>query len=331
MYQEPERTTNEPLPYSRIGVALTLMILVNLASQLLLLAILQATGRDVSALTDASGSTTLMWLAALVPQYALGFPAALLLMRSMPARSPSVHTPDRLDVFKTLFVCSAVMFLGSLIGNLVSSLLSSGTSVNPLDAWAEDTNPIKIPIMVLMGPLLEELLFRKTLIDRTLPYGEKAAVVFSALCFGLFHMNVYQFFYAFGLGLLLGYIYVRTGRLRYTILIHMLINLMGAVVAPALIARMDLELLESVNLFTSLRTVARILVNSLPYLLYATFLLSSATVGLILLFLNRRRITFEPQPAEPRGSSFAQYALMNPGMIVFMAICVLVTLWTLFR
>ena len=55
-------------------------------------------------------------------------------------------------------------------------------------------------------------------------YGEKTAIVFSALAFALFHMNLFQFFYAFGLGLIFGYVYTRTSRLRYSVLMHMLID-----------------------------------------------------------------------------------------------------------
>ena len=44
-------------------------------------------------------------------------------------------------------------------------------------------------------------------------------------------MNVFQFFYAFGLGLMFGYVYTRTSRLRYSVAMHMLINLNGSVLA----------------------------------------------------------------------------------------------------
>ena len=73
---------------------------------------------------------------------------------------------------------------------------------------------------------------RRFLIDRTAVYGERAAIVFSAVAFGLFHGNLFQFFYAAGIGLLLGLLYVRTGRLIYTVTLHSLINLIGAVVSP---------------------------------------------------------------------------------------------------
>ena len=50
--------------------------------------------------------------------------------------------------------------------------------------------------------------------------------------FGLFHLNLFQFFYAFGLGLMFGYVYMRTSQLRYSIVMHMIINFNGSVLAP---------------------------------------------------------------------------------------------------
>ncbi len=61
--------------------------------------------------------------------------------------------------------------------------------------------------------------FRKEIISLR-RYGEKTAIMFSALAFALFHMNVFQFFYAFGLGLMFGYVYTRTSRLRYSVAMH---------------------------------------------------------------------------------------------------------------
>ena len=79
-------------------------------------------------------------------------------------------------------------------------------------------------IVVLIGPLLEELMFRKLMIDRLHDYGESNAILFSALCFGLFHGNLAQFLYAFGVGLFLGYVYCRTRKVTVTFLMHSLLN-----------------------------------------------------------------------------------------------------------
>ena len=75
-------------------------------------------------------------------------------------------------------------------------------------------------------------MFRKLLIDRLLPYSEFFAILTGGLLFGLVHGNFYQFFYATMVGLLFSFIYVRTGRIGYTILMHIIINFTGSIVAP---------------------------------------------------------------------------------------------------
>ena len=46
---------------------------------------------------------------------------------------------------------------------------------------------------VIIAPVMEELVFRKYLVDRLVPYGQKTAVVLSGLFFGLFHGNFISF------------------------------------------------------------------------------------------------------------------------------------------
>ena len=77
----------------------------------------------------------------------------------------------------------------------------------------------------LVIPALEEAAFRGLLLRRLRPYGERFALVASALCFGLFHGNLNQFFYAFLLGLVLAELALSTGCLWQAVLLHALVNL----------------------------------------------------------------------------------------------------------
>ena len=80
-------------------------------------------------------------------------------------------------------------------------------------------------ILAVAAPVLEETLFRgiilKALLKKYTPYK---AIVISAVVFGVFHMNPWQFLYAFILGLWLGYIYWKTRTLFYPVLIHFIAN-----------------------------------------------------------------------------------------------------------
>ena len=77
-------------------------------------------------------------------------------------------------------------------------------------------------------------MFRKLLLERLRPYGERFALWISALCFGLFHGNLSQFFYACVIGLALGYVALRTGRVWQPMLLHAMINAVSTILVPLL-------------------------------------------------------------------------------------------------
>lgn len=90
---------------------------------------------------------------------------------------------------------------------------------------------VNIVCVCLLGPLCEELLFRGLVAGRLARYGQAPGAFVSALLFALYHANLEQFFYAFLLGLLLAYVYYRTGLLRVSVALHMVLNFFGAVVS----------------------------------------------------------------------------------------------------
>lgn len=78
--------------------------------------------------------------------------------------------------------------------------------------------------MALVPAIFEELFFRKWILNASKKYGKLFAVVFSALLFGLYHMNIGQGVFAFLIGLLFGVIAIKTGGIKYTCLLHFLNN-----------------------------------------------------------------------------------------------------------
>ena len=76
----------------------------------------------------------------------------------------------------------------------------------------------------LLGPVLEELLFRGVVLESIKKYNERFAIVFSALIFGLMHCNFTQAVNAFIIGLVLGAVYVRSDSIVPTCVLHILMN-----------------------------------------------------------------------------------------------------------
>lgn len=78
--------------------------------------------------------------------------------------------------------------------------------------------------MALVPAVFEELFFRKWILNSAKKYGAVFAVVFSALLFGIYHMNLSQGIFAFLLGIVFGIIAIKTGSIKFTVLIHFLNN-----------------------------------------------------------------------------------------------------------
>jgi membrane protease YdiL (CAAX protease family) len=93
-------------------------------------------------------------------------------------------------------------------------------------ANAINSTPISILSIVVAPAIFEELLFRGIILNGFLRiYKTRNAILLSALLFGLIHLNVSQFFGGFTAGLLLGWVYTKTGSIIYCVIMHAFNNL----------------------------------------------------------------------------------------------------------
>ena len=157
----------------------------------------------------------------MLTMYGISMPFMGWLVSRIPAQKIEERKMTAGQWIIAFLMCYGLMYAGNLIGTALTFGIGmvKGTGVdNPLVSTLMQLNPwVTFIIAVLIAPTAEELLFRKLLTERIVKYGEFAAVLASGLFFGLFHGNLNQFSYAFLLGLFLGFIYVKTGKLRYTI------------------------------------------------------------------------------------------------------------------
>lgn len=305
--------------YSRIGWSLCAIF----ALVVLVQAIIFAIFPEDSWLMSSSTGT---WLITFVPQYLLAMPVGLWLMRKLPAEAPAPVSMGKKNFWIFLAIGFFLTYTGSYLGNLLAGSLSGGGADNLLDAYTMDTNPIKVLFLVILAPLFEELVFRKAIIDRTRIYGEKMAIFLSAITFGLFHMNFYQFFYAFFLGGLYGYIYIRTGKLKYSVIMHGITNFMGGVIAPLILSLIDLEALEQIQNITDLTAYPQMMQGLLVYYAYVLMLLALWIIGLVFFIKRVKRLVWKevstPLPVNKRVNT----VFVNAGMLTFV---ILFTLFTL--
>ena len=291
------------------------------------LAITVAGQSAASALTwlfwpQGDGPGWLLWVCSFAPLYLFALPAGLLILRKVPAAPPPAHAlrPGQCAAAGviSIFAMNAGNYLSVLVLMLLQAVLGH-TAANPLlDYVFDDAVGLRVLMMAVLAPLIEEYFFRKQLIDRMRPYGETLAMVVSALVFGLSHGNLSQFFYAFALGLVFGYVYLRTGRLRYSAALHILVNTIGGVVAPAISNGIDLTALQTLDP-NDAAAVTALLPQLIPLFLYLLAMLTASVAGLVALCVQLRRLHFDPAPLQlPRGMR-ARTVLLNPGMLLFIA------------
>lgn len=313
--------------FSRIGASLCLMVVIWYALATVLEGALYAA---VGGKGEAPNWVT--YVGSGVPLYLIAMPIAVMLM----GKSTVIET-RKFDMkpglfFKLLLMCLPMMWAGSVFGSMLSMVLSNGEATDRVADLAMQTNIWNVVFLVIVGPIFEEWLFRKQLIDHTRKYGEKTAILLSGLAFGLFHMNLFQFFYAFLLGLMFGYVYMRTSKLRYSTAMHMIINFNGGVLAPWVLTRVDLDQLEKVSEATengnaaameqwASQNVEGLAIMLVYFVLYGAVILA----GFVLLIRNFKKFEFYTAPEElPRGTR-AKTVCGNVGMIMFIMVTCMLT------
>lgn len=140
---------------------------------------------------------------------------------------------------KIMFMCFSVSYIGNLIGTIFLTfwgMLTGNEVGNQLEEILSTTDPWMMFFSVgILAPLLEELVFRKFLIDRTRKYGETVAILVSAGLFALFHQNFAQLIYTFAAGVMLGYLYYKSGNYWLAVLLHAIFNIVGGVLPTLLV------------------------------------------------------------------------------------------------
>ncbi len=266
-------------------------------------------------------------LISMAPLYGIATPLCIWMMQQVPATPPVKKKMKASHFLAALVITFAGMYLGNIIGLVITAIIGvlKGSAVNndivnlvtQTDMWGT------VLVVVLLAPVVEEFLFRKLLIDRVVKYGEGIAVLLSGLMFGLFHGNLNQFFYAFIIGMMFAFIYVKTGNIWYTVIMHMIINFFGSVVAVLILQVVDLEGIEALqridpaNSELFMEELMRMLPSLLIYLGYVVFLFGIVLAGVILLALNRRKFTCSPGESGLTKKEKRLLAFSSTGMILY--------------
>lgn len=296
--------------FSRLGFALTFSILSVNVVQLIVAGFMSAVDPNLL-MTDWAN----FFLIA-VSFYLIGFPLAYCMMKKIPtAVSQEKKRLTLRQLVEYGLISYAVMILLNFLTTFLLSfieLFKTESIVNPVQQVILTGSPwLSLLCIVVLSPIIEELLFRKILLDRVRIYGDKVAIIFTAIAFGFYHGNLSQLFYAVGLGIILAYIVLKTNQLKYSIGIHMFVNAMGSLILPMLIG-------DGSDLL-------RAQIASVVVVILITF-------GTILIIKNRKKVELVQGDLTIPESKLMQLVWLNHGVFAYLlfsiALIIMVTVVT---
>ena len=260
--------------YSQIGAALCAMYLSVTALQYLMTAVLEILQSKHEVINSLSVT---------LPVYAAGIPVFLFCTRHMRTERKEESSLSAFSLVCAFSCCLFLMYAGNAVGLFLNGFFRSVFAFLPSLPPVGGTLPLSIPTgmlsAALLAPFMEEFVFRRCVIDRLRPYGQRTAWIVSALGFSLFHGNLPQAVYAFLLGLVFGYIYLKTGKLRYTIALHAGVNFMGSILLPILLRLAGASLPQNVPLYDLKLMDVIFKPGFLALLIYIALVITAALFG----------------------------------------------------
>lgn len=276
-------------------------------------------------------------------RFILGYPLMLCLIHLVRKGKPIPQKKMKAgSIFVAFFMAYAMAMITNIIGLLLTSIINAfhnGVNMTDLQDTMLALPSVWLVLFVCVGaPVFEELIFRKALVDRAVYCGEGIAIAMSGVMFGLFHGNLNQFVYAAALGAFFAFIYVRTGKIRYTMILHAMVNSMATI--GTLLLKMfsegttgylegteALASLSSMDLYGLLRdplSSAMYLGGAIGLCVWLLAIAAFVITGIILWIVKGKKLFLLPSRdlSVPKGKHFST-AFLNPGMICFSIVWIL--------
>lgn len=237
--------------------------------------------------------------------YVVGFVLYFLMTKNIPDSSKGERRQLSIkQVLMFYLICMGTTYIFNYLSvalNLLIGLIKGSPVINPLAEMLDFKSILLTVLFVgILSPIIEEIVFRGIMLSKVRKFGDKTAIVFTAVAFGLFHGNFSQFFYAVALGMIFAYITVRTNTIKYSIILHILINLTGSVILPQLALSGNLALTGAAGI------------------LILVFIVS----GIVLFCLNKKKIVLEEGEVILPRSERMRIVYGTPGMLCYIAAAV---------
>ena len=205
---------------------------------------------------------------------------------------------------KTFMCFTALSFGISTIGAFLNviilsiiTVISGAFTETTLNEAADNmmltnaSNPLWIDLLTyfyicLLGPVLEELIFRGVLLDGLRKYGNWFGIIISSILFGLMHQNFMQCIPAICMGIVWGYMTVKTGSIIPSIIIHILNNSLSSLLL-ILMENVDITaMIEDIQLTQYVPLIIALGIN----MIFRLVCIIASAIIIITFFKDKRRL-----------------------------------------
>lgn len=136
-------------------------------------------------------------------------------------------------VMKLITLCLGLQTASAMITSFITAFLEQfglrGATVDLSATTSFGANVFMYFYACLLGPVLEELLYRGILLQSMRKYNERFAIFLSAVIFGLMHQNYQQFILGFLLGIPLAVVTIKYNSLVPSVIAHIIVNTTASV------------------------------------------------------------------------------------------------------
>ncbi len=296
-YGQPFYPTQDHKILSQSALGLFIMGLAVILTQIIV------TSAAVYIKADIMETGWFTWVLTAFSMIGIALPTFYLFSRKIPDTPKAQVVRIKPLTFLGIFlVCTAAMYITNFFSIFITFLIAllkgqSYMDLNPLTEVFTGSNFVLTMLYAaIAAPIVEEVIFRKLLLNKLRRYGDVPAILMCGFAFGLFHMNLSQFFYAAALGMIFSYITIRTNTIRYSILLHVMINFIGAAATP-------------------FATKPSLVVSAIM----AAWVFASIAAGTVIFCLNIKKIRLYPGiPLQKKSKYF-----FNPGTILYTLMCLI--------
>ena len=248
------------------------------------------------ALSDRFTDTVVGYVITVIALYGIGLPIFKVVSDALPTMRPFKGKMRISGLFGGFCITMLAMNVGNYASNVVLLWLYNFFGIDPTNPVEEAVAPndpaiviVTVAFAVVLLPILEELFFRRVVCSKILPLGEGYAIFLSGAIFGLIHANFYQFAYGFLVGSFFAFIYIKTGRLIYSIIYHMAVNLLGMVIAPWVLTLIDIDALYALIESGATQIPANLMGGVMALMLYSAVTVGLGIVGVVLFFKAKKK------------------------------------------